>query len=108
MKDEAQSAQLRKKDEALSAAQEQLRVKDEALSAAQEQLRVKDEAISAAQSSVPVQAMQKQQGKAPVSTALLLAIQSREWARARKLIASGADVNFSSPRVGLMLVCGPG
>ncbi len=96
--------QLRTKDEALTAAQEQLRIKDEALSAAQEQLRVKDEALSAAQSSVQVQAMQKQQGKAPMSTALLLAIESHEWARAQKLI----DVNTRIPRVGFMLVCGPG
>jgi hypothetical protein len=61
---------------------------------------MKDEALSAAQSSAPLQVMQKQQGKAPVSTALLLAIESRDWARAQKLIASGApDVNTRSARV---------
>ncbi len=70
---------------------------------------MKDDAQSAAQSSVQVQAIQasqKQQGKAPASAALLLAIESREWARARKLIASGANVHIRDPRVGFMATTG--
>jgi hypothetical protein len=50
-----------------------------------------------------LQASQKQQGMVPRSASLLLAIESREWAHARELIASGADVNTWNPRVGYML-----